>query len=337
MRLKIIQILCLFCWLPFSSIAQDMHFTQQYATRLHLNPAYAGLHADYSGILTYRNQWPNLNGAFVTNQFAGYYRLKNQTSSAGLVVATDKAGESGFTKFQVGGQYAYQTNWNEKLAFSVGMQLSYNSQSLDYSRLIFGDQLNDNGTTNTNSLELNFYDPVRYISVGTGAVFYNNSFWVSLAGHHLNRPNTGYDQISNLPAKVILNGGYKLVLNKYYYLNKPYEWSLTPSFTYTHQGSFKKSDIALYTTYTPFTFGLLYRGLPLLSNYAYDQSVSLIGGVVINTWKIGYSYDVPISPFGTRNGGAHEISLSFEKIDYNKIFKKRVSGKNYKRIALPAI
>jgi type IX secretion system PorP/SprF family membrane protein len=337
MRFKLIQILCLFCGLPFTSLAQDLHFTQQYATRQHLNPAYAGLHADYSGILTYRNQWPKLPGAFVTNQFAGYYRLRNQRTTAGLVVASDKAGEGGLGKFQVGGQYAYQNNWNEDLLFSVGMQLSYNSQRLDYSRLIFGDQLNDDGTTNPNSMELNFYDPVRYVSVATGAVFYNNNFWVSLAGHHLNRPNTGFEQKTYLPAKVILNGGYKWVLNKYYYLNKPYEWSLTPSLTYTHQGPFKKSDIAVYTTYTPFTFGLLYRGLPLLSNYAYDQSVSLIAGIVLDPWKIGYSYDVPVSPFGTRNGGAHEISLSFEKIDYNKIFKKRVSGKNYKRIALPSI
>ncbi|MDB5262080.1 MAG: type secretion system rane protein PorP/SprF [Adhaeribacter sp.] len=338
MRLTFIQILCLFSWLPFTGIAQDLHFTQQYANRVHLNPAYAGLHADYNGTVSYRNQWPKLPGAFVTNQFSGYYRLRNQHSSVGLVVSNDKAGEGGLAKFQVGGQYAYQSILSEKLAFSLGMQLSYGSQRLDYSRLTFGDQLNDDGTTNLNSQELNFYDPVRYASVSTGAVVYDNNFWVSLAGHHLNRPVIGFNDASAyLPGKIIFNGGYKFALKTYYYLNKPYEWSITPSLTYTQQGPFKKSDIALYTTYTPFTFGLLYRGLPFLSNYAYDQSVSLLAGIVVDSWRIGYSYDIPLSPFGTHNGGAHEISLSFEKIDYNKIFKKRVSGKNYKRIALPSI
>jgi hypothetical protein len=106
--------------------------------------------------------------------------------------------------------------------------------------------------------------------------------------------------------------------------------------TYTQQGNFKKSDLGLYITYTPFTLGGLYRGIPVLSNYGYDHAFVVIAGVVLDPVKIGYSYDVPLSAFGTRTGGGHEISLSFEKVDYNKIFKKRVSGKNYKRLACPS-
>ncbi|WP_051359775.1 PorP/SprF family type IX secretion system membrane protein [Adhaeribacter aquaticus] len=333
-RIGILFLLVFGLWLK--GVAQDLHFSQQYANRLHLNPAYAGIHADYSAVLTHRNQWPSLNGAFITNQFAGYYRLKNERTTAGLVISTDKAGSTGFTKHQLGGIYAYQSNINEKLAFSAGMQLSYGSQRVDYGALTFGDQLNEDGTVNETSLERNVYDPARYVSVEAGGLIYSNNFWVSFAGYHLNQPNIGFDYTSKLPAKVILNGGYKFVLDKYYYLNKPYEWSISPSLTYTHQGPFKKTDIGVYTTYTPVTFGVLYRGLPFLSNYSYDQSLVVIAGIVFDPIKIGYSYDVPLSGFGARTRGAHEISLSFERIDYNKIFKKRVSGKNYKRIACPS-
>lgn len=333
---KLLQILCLIAGIVFRSKAQDIHFSQQYASRLHLNPAYAGLHADYSAILTYRKQWPDLPGAFVTNQFAGYYRLKNESTSVGLVMALDKAGAAGLANFQIGGIYAYQAIINEKLAFSAGMQVSYGSQRVDYSELTFADQFNDNGSTNPNSLELNIYEPVHFASAEIGGILYNNNFWVSLSAYHLNQPQTGFDFTSELKAKVLLNGGYKFVLNKYYYLNKPYEWSITPSLTYAQQGKFKKSDIGLYATYTPFTLGGLYRGIPVLSNYGYDHTFVIITGVVLDPVKIGYSYDVPLSGFGARVGGGHEISLSFEKIDYNKIFKKRVSGKNYKRIACPS-
>jgi type IX secretion system PorP/SprF family membrane protein len=336
MLVKVIRILCLLCGLAVSGAAQDLHFSQQYATRLHLNPAYAGLHADYSGTLSYRQQWPGAGAAFTTNQFAGYYRLANEKTSAGLLLATDKAGASGLVTFQLGGLYAYQSNINERLAFSAGMSFTYHSRRIDFSDLTFGDQLNEDGTTAPVSRELNVYDPVNFLSIGTGGTVYNNDFWISLAASHLNQPDIGFEAPSRLPAKVQLNGGYKFRLHQYYYRNKPYEWSVSPSITYTHQGKFKKTDLGVYGSYTPLTLGILYRGLPVVSNYGYDQALVLITGIIFDPVKIGYSYDVPLSPYGNQSGGAHEISLSFEKIDYNKIFKKRVSGKNYKRIPCPS-
>lgn len=333
--IKYIFVLFLLAFSFHMALAQDFQFSQQYNTRLHLNPAYAGIHADYSGTLSYRNQWPLLAGAFVTNQFGGYYRLANEKTSVGLVLATDKIGSAGISKFQVGAIYAYQSNLTEKLAFSAGMQLSYSSQNVDYSALTFGDQLIDDGSVNENSGEIQRYDPVWYVSVEAGGVLYDNKFWVSLAAYHLNQPDIGFNTHSKLPSKIILNGGYNLRLRKYYYLNKPYEWSLIPSLTYTHQGSFKKLDVGLYTNYTPFTLGILYRGLPVFTKYGFDQAIVLVTGVVLDPVKIGYSYDIPTGSFSSRTGGAHEISLSFDKVDYNKIFKKRVSGKYYKQIACP--
>ena len=336
MLFRILQILCLLLGVLRPALAQDIHFSQQYATRLHLNPAYAGVHADYSIIATYRNQLPSLNGAFITNQLSGYYRLKNESTSVGLVMALDKAGAAGLSNFQIGGIYAYQSIINENLAFSAGLQLTYGSQRVDFSELTFGDQLNEDGTTNPNSAEPYVYAPARYVSAEAGGLVYNNNFWISLAAYHLNQPDIGFNFTSKLQAKYAVNGGYKFVLNKYYYLNKPYELSFTPSLTYTHQGNFKKMDAGLYTTITPVTLGILYRGLPVFSEYGYDQALVFIAGITLDPIKIGYSYDVSVSSLGARNGGAHEISLSFEKINYGKIFKKRVSGKNYKRIACPS-
>jgi type IX secretion system PorP/SprF family membrane protein len=336
MWFKVILILGLLGGVAEAGAAQDLHFSQQYATRLHLNPAYAGLHADYSGTLSYRQQWPLGGSAFITNQFAGYYRLANQKTAVGLLLATDKAGANGLVNFQLGGLYAYQSNINENLAFSAGLSLSYHSRRIDFQELTFGDQFNEDGSTNPVSRELNVYNPVNFLSIGTGGTLYNNNFWLSLAASHLNQPDVGFASASRWPAKLQLNGGYKFRLQQYYYLNKPYEWSVSPSITYTQQGKFKKTDLGLYTSYTPVTLGVLYRGLPVISQYGYDQALVLIIGIVFDPVKIGYSYDVPLSPDGMQRGGAHEISLSFEKIDYNKIFKKRVSGKNYKRIACPS-
>jgi len=47
-------------------LAQDVQFSQIFADRLYLNPAYAG--ADYCPrlVVSYRNQWPGVQSPYVT-------------------------------------------------------------------------------------------------------------------------------------------------------------------------------------------------------------------------------------------------------------------------------
>ncbi len=336
MLVKQFQILCLFFFSNFWAIGQDFQFSQQYTNRLHLNPAFAGLRSDYSVAAAYRTQWFNLDKGFVTQQIAADYKFKNKKTAAGMVISRDKAGSAGFTRTQVGGIYAYQTNLNQNFAASVALQASYGSQRFNFNDLIFGDQLNNNGTVNPNSQENYISDPVSYLSIAAGGVLYNNQFWVSLAAHHANQPDIGFANESKLPVKFTLNTGYKFYVSNYYQDAYLYEFSITPTITYTQQQYFKKTDLGLYFTYTPVTLGLLYRGLPLSSNLAYDQSVAVITGIVLEPFRIAYSYDVVFTGAGSRSGGAHEIGISFDRIDYDKIFKGRASKKNYKHISCPA-
>ncbi len=336
MRAKQFTFLGLFLFYGFWACGQDFQFSQQYMNRLHLNPAFVGLRSDYSVAAAYRNQWHNLDNGFVTQQISGDYKFKNKKTAAGLVASLDKTGKAGFTRTQVGGIYAYQTALNENFAASVALQASYGSQRFSYTNLIFGDQLNNNGPINPTSQENYIYDPVTYLSVAAGGVLYNNQFWFSLAAHHANQPDIGFGIESKLPVKFTLNTGYKFYVNNYYRDAYLYEFSITPTITYTQQQYFKKTDLGLYFTYTPVTLGLIYRGLPLGSNFTYDQSVAVITGIVLEPFRLAYSYDVVFTGAGSRTGGAHEIAISFDKIDFDKIFKNRASKKNYKHIACPA-
>ncbi|QNP53349.1 type IX secretion system membrane protein PorP/SprF [Hymenobacter qilianensis] len=82
--------------------AQDLYFSQPYATRLHTNPAFTGLLDDYSVSLNYRNQFPTLSGTFQTSQLAADYRMRNQRSAVGLLLNYDRTGSVGYTRFEVG-------------------------------------------------------------------------------------------------------------------------------------------------------------------------------------------------------------------------------------------
>ena len=330
------QILCLLLLSSFWAVGQDFYFNQQYANRLHLNPAFAGLRSDYSVVAAHRSQWVSIANGFVTQQLAADYKFKNQKTAAGLVTSLDRAGSAGFTRFQLGGIYAYQTNLNQKYAFSGALQATYGSQRFSYGDLIFGDQLNDNGTINSQSQEENFYDPQSYLSVTAGGLVFTNQFWLGLAAHHVNQPNIGFSNNSDLPVKFTLNTGYKFYISDYYRNAYLYEFSVTPSVTYSQQQNFKKTDLGVYVTYTPVTLGLVYRGLPVGSQTVYDQAVAVIGGLVVEPFRISYSYEAVVTGLSNRTGGAHEIAVAFDKIDYDKIFKSRASKKNYKRISCPA-
>ena len=347
MQLIRFQILCLFLFYCYTAVGQDFEFSQQYANRLHLNPAFTGLISDYSVTAAYRNQWMDLDNGFVTQQIAGDYKFKNKKTAAGLVISLDKAGKAGFTRIQAGGIYAYQTPINKQFNASVALQASYGSQRFTFNNLIFGDQINNDGSINPNSQENYVYDPVSYLSVSAGGILYNNQFWVGLAAHHVNQPGIGFESTSKLPVRFTLNTGYKLYVNNYYRDAKLYEFSITPTFTYMQQQNFKNTALGVYLTYTPVTLGLLYKGSPFSNNKSdnqvravnagkTDQVVAVIVGTNLEPFRISYSYDVVFAGIGSRYGGAHEIAISFDKADYDKIFKSRASGKNYKHIACPS-
>ena len=85
--------------------AQDVYFSQPFATRLHTNPAFAGLVDDYSVTLSYRNQFPTLAGSFVSTQAAADIRLNTpgQHHALGLLINQDRSGSVGYTRLEIGG------------------------------------------------------------------------------------------------------------------------------------------------------------------------------------------------------------------------------------------
>ncbi|MBK0403594.1 PorP/SprF family type IX secretion system membrane protein [Adhaeribacter sp. BT258] len=315
--------------------AQDAHFSQQYATKLRLNPAFVGLTGETNITAAYRSQWSTLPGAYITNHLSGEMRFGESKSSGGLLLMHDKAGSSAFTTFELSGIYGYHTRISKNFAVSAGMQATYGSRKVAFGSLTFGDQLSDDGLQNETSQESTiFYDPVKYLSVGAGGILYNDQLWLSIGTQHLNQPDLGFTQESRLPLKVTVNTGYKFYASTRVSQNKFYELSFTPTVTYTRQEPFSKIDLGFYTLYTPVTVGILYRGLELGGQY--EQSAVFITGLQLNQFKFAYSYDLGLSGLSANAGGTHEISLAFEQNDLTKIFRARAANKKYLQIACPA-
>lgn len=324
--------LCLLC--VSSATAQDAHFTQQYANRLYLNPAFSGLGRDWSVTVAHRNQWPSLNGSFITNQVAADYRFDGTKSAIGIVLQQDRAGIGGLQKLQAALAYAYHTRLTENLAFSAGLQTSVASLRVNYDNLVFGDQLTDFGQTALTSAEANHFDPTHYVSFAVGTILYNNNFWTGLNVSHLNQPSYGFDETTNLPLRFEANAGYKFYLDAGL-RRRDSEFSVSPALNFIHQQNFSRADFALYTIYSPLALGVVYKGVPV-TGADQDQSLGVIAGVSLNRLRIGFSHDVGVKGFGRQAGGANEISLVFEQLNLNNLFTGRRLSKINHNIVCPA-
>ena len=325
-------ILCLSCILVQ---AQDAHFTQMYANRLYLNPAFAGLNHSWSVSLAHRNQWPALNGSFVINQLTADASIRDTKSAISLILQQDRAGVGGLQKLQASAGYAYGTALTDKWALSAGMQASIASLRLNLDNLVFGDQLSENGQVAVTSAEAGAFEPNNYLSFAVGGLVYTDQLWIGLKVNHLNQPAYGFEENTRLPIGYVANAGYKFYARSYQEQGRVFELSFTPSATYIKQGEFFRTDIGLHTIYTPLTLGIMYKGFPLGSGTNQDQALSVIAGLQLEAFKVGFSHDVGLSGISRQAGGANEVSLVFEQLELNKLFKSRLGRKLNRLIPCP--
>jgi len=336
MGLKKILGMCVCCLWTLAAVAQDVQLSQQYANRLYLNPAFAGINSSWSVALAHRDQWPALNGSFITNQLAADYRIPGTKSAFGLLVQQDRAGVGGLQKWQLSGGYAYHTNLTEKWAMSAGLQAAVASLRVNFGNLVFGDQLSDNGMAAVTSAEAGNFVPSYYMDFTVGGLLYTDQFWAGLSATHLNRPGYGFNQELQLPIRYIAIAGYKFYAKTYEEQGQLFELSFSPTATFLHQQNLNRLDIGLYTIYTPLTLGLIYKGVPVASGTNQDQTLSVLAGLQLRNIRVGYSHDVGLQGFSAEAGGANEVSLVFEPSDFNNLFKSRLRRKLNRNIVCPA-
>jgi type IX secretion system PorP/SprF family membrane protein len=316
-------------WLPFIVLilfsqkgwSQDPQFSQFYANPLYLNPAMAGGALQSRATLNYRNQWPSLAANFVTTTFGFDTYLPNLNSGLGFLVTTDAQGAGNIKSTELGLQYAYQVQLNESNFLRMGLQGTMATRKLDYFGLTFGDQFSPDGYLQSPSTG----DPVAqgspsifYADFSSGLMAYSDWYWAGVSVHHMNRPDQAFTglEIARLPMKASVHAGLRIPFAGYTFLGNELdkEKTISPAIMYKKQGKYDQLDLGMYVTYSPLTFGVWYRGLPIKKynvNINNHEALILLVGYRQDNFSIGYSYDATISTLGFSSGGAHEISLSY--------------------------
>mgnify|MGYP003349623446 FL=1 len=123
------------------SFAQDPQFTQFYANPLYLNPAFAGTGRCPRGVINYRNQWPNINGRYVTYSLSGDFHSDRLAGGLGMIITNDDQALGKLKTTNVSLIYSYQAVISNKLALKFGLQGTYMQKNLDVNNLHFGDMI----------------------------------------------------------------------------------------------------------------------------------------------------------------------------------------------------
>ena len=118
--------------------SQDPQFTQFYANPLYLNPAFAGTGRCPRGVINYRNQWPNINGRYVTYSASGDFHSDKLAGGVGMIITNDDQALGKLKTTNVSLIYSYQAVISNKLALKFGLQGTYMQKNLDVNNLHFG-------------------------------------------------------------------------------------------------------------------------------------------------------------------------------------------------------
>lgn len=295
---------------PIFSEAQDPQFSQFYANPLYLNPAFSGTSIQSRLVFSSRVQWASIPGAFQTYSASYDQFFPKLKSGFGFNIYYDKAGTGGLATTNPRLNYAYEIRINRRLFVRPGIQIGYVFRSIDYNKLTFGDQL---VTNNPISGEIISDQSVGYIDYGAGALLYAPNYWFGFALNHLNTPNQSLlNEVSPVPLKFSLHTGYRFDLKGKSALDQE---SLFIAAHYKQQKKFGQLDLGAYYEYNAITFGIWYRGIPIINQSTgliSNDAIVLLVGYGQGNFNIGYSYDLTISKLGLNSGGSHEITVTYE-------------------------
>lgn len=285
--------------------AQDPQFTQFYANKLYLNPAFAGTYECPRAVMSYRNQWAGINesggGVFETMSASYDQHVSALSGGLGLLVTNDNAGVALRTT-RVSGIYSYRLQVTRQFDIRAGLQATWFQRGLDWNELTFGDMIDPRKGFIYNTQNRQQGGQVSGADFSAGILGNSERYFFGAAVHHMNQPDeslTPTPPRSPLPAKITGHAGARIPLVDSRYSDN--EMTLSPNILFQQQGNFRQLNLGAYLKKGPIVGGVWYR--------TRDAIIALVG-FETDMFKFGYSYDVTISPLANASQGAHELSLT---------------------------
>ncbi len=329
---RVLLILLIFC--VYFSYAQDIHWSQYNASPQNLNPAQTGLfNGDWRFAGNLRSQWSAIPVPYRTYSISTDTRLKtaliNDVPAAGIIINTDKAGDSKFTTTQVllSGAYIKKLTKDSMHFISVGIQPGVTTRSFNLNALTFDSQYNGDKYDASLSSGENFAKTrITYFDLGVGAAYLwkkNNRTMINtgFSALHLTQPKQSF--FNNDEIKLDIKTNFS-ALAQFPVTEKI---DAMPSILYQRQGKFHETLIGAFGKYHLAPISEMETAVSLGAFYRVKDAFILVANMDYKNFNVGVSYDINTSKLiaATNRRGGFELSVIY-------IFKKLVPFIAKKRV-----
>ncbi len=320
--------------LHFEMNAQDIHFSQFYASPLTLNPALTGhIICDWRAAGIYRDQWRTISPALMTAaaSFDKAFYLRNHKIGGGAVLAYDRSGNADLSVTKIFLSGAYHKTFGIH-ALSGGLQMGFVDKRMDKSSLTFDDQWNDdpnhaNGGTFDQGMptaDEQMGESLKYFDMNAGVVWSpvteKLESQVGIAFFHITRPKESfYEKKEKLKARYVLHARLKWNATDRFYVQPNWlyqfhsasrEFVLGSNFGY-HLSGDKMSGVSIWAG-PMFRYGLTARNDGNDVSNRTDALIAVIGAGFKNI-DVGLAYDINMTDLkkATKHQGSFELSVVY--------------------------
>ena len=363
--MRLIHLILISLVVPFIGIGQDLHFSQHYASPLHLNPAMTGVfdfdfkNKDLRLSSIYRQQWRTIRGPYVnkatpfnTTIFSADGLIKRQKDligsyfGIGAIFYHDVAGDLNYESQYSGLSFSYGQKLNRESTtyLNIGIMTAFGRNSVDFSKGVFDNQWN--GLAYDPNLPTGEVFPANnttYTDLSTGIAI--STFPSERAKHtfgiglfHLNTPkqNLYENNESLLPRKMVIHYQGQIPISHHRDI-VPLGFYQTQANAYElNMGGMMKFNFldAEYKDFKNIQFGGSYRIVGNREALTKSDAFIILIRTQYRNFLFGASYDSNLSGLtpATRTVGAFEISLVYYLDLYKKNRQPSRKAKNYRPV-----
>ncbi len=306
-----------FLVLSFSSMAQDIHWSQFVDNPIYQSPGQAGnFNGDYRFIANYRDQWRSVSVPFQTISVSIDSKLdKKSELGYGLLVFHDLVGDGKLKTLEVqaNANLPFTLNADKSMVLRTGINLGMNQRRLNSNAFYFDNQFNgvqfdptlpSNETFSTES-KTNFSTGIGTVldwqldkesKLNTGIGFFN-----------LNRPNQGFfgDKITrDIRSNVFASYSRSLRENLL----------VLPAANFSLQGKYHEFVLGSSVKYLLANQKIIYRAVQGGVWYRFKDAAYFTAGMDYQNWFFGVSYDLNFSKLTQASGARGGIEFAVRYI-----------------------
>ncbi|MBO4372021.1 MAG: PorP/SprF family type IX secretion system membrane protein [Bacteroidales bacterium] len=303
-----------------STEAQEIYFSQYFADKLSINPAFASTQGNSCISAILRQQFPSADGGYKT--YAASYMQNLGRCGIGVRAYGTTAGA--FYQNQFSATYANTVTISRKIKCSAAVEAAFCAKNLKQNKLVYYSMIDPlDGSINNNQPSIEYTSP-RTMAMSVGILLTSGATTAGVAMYNVAQHKiSGEDGI---PKTISVFAQHKIALTKSL-KNSHIETScLIPSIIYRRQSDINTIQAGVNIDNTPVIGGIAYR--IQTGEYTFHTLVATIG-TTIGKVRVGYGHDFDLSSITKNSYGAHEIAVTFKLSDGKK-------NKGYETIKCPA-